>query len=142
MRLVVLQNLHFICIFIVTIKSELLTLTFQSDIVRIWAHTHLLQSKCLNQLRLITLATTVYLSQLPNPTPNYHSSSMLFPKCIINERCLFLSFSFFFQDVGRRVAAFSSYLYHYKTSVPDGNWLHTLLVKLRNARIQLGTTPK
>ena len=37
MRLVLLKNLHFIYILIGAIKSELLTLIFQSDIVRIWA---------------------------------------------------------------------------------------------------------
>ena len=34
----VLRDLHFICIFADAIKSELLTFTFQSNIVRIWAH--------------------------------------------------------------------------------------------------------
>ena len=38
MRLVLLRDLHLICIFIDAIKSELLTLTLQSNIVRIWAH--------------------------------------------------------------------------------------------------------
>ena len=38
MRLVLIRYLHFIYIFIDAIKSELLTLTFQSDIVRIWVH--------------------------------------------------------------------------------------------------------
>ena len=37
MRLVFLRDLHFICIVIDAIKAELLTLTFKSDIVRIWA---------------------------------------------------------------------------------------------------------
>ena len=41
MRLVLLRDLHFICIFIDEIKSELLTFIFQSDIVRIWAHIEL-----------------------------------------------------------------------------------------------------
>ena len=36
MGLVILRDLHFIHIFIDVIKSE--TLTFQSDIVKIWAH--------------------------------------------------------------------------------------------------------
>ena len=36
MRLVLLRDLHFICIFINAVKSEFLTLTFQSDIARIW----------------------------------------------------------------------------------------------------------
>ena len=38
MRLVLLRGLHFICICTDAIKSELLTLTFQSGIVRIGAH--------------------------------------------------------------------------------------------------------
>ena len=38
MRLVILRYLHFHLHFIDAIKSELLTLTFQSDIVRIWVH--------------------------------------------------------------------------------------------------------
>ena len=42
MRLVLLRDLHFIGILIDTIKSELFTFTFQSDIVRIWAHIKLL----------------------------------------------------------------------------------------------------
>ena len=37
MRLVLRRDLDFICIFIDAIKSELLTLTFQSDIVRVSA---------------------------------------------------------------------------------------------------------
>ena len=38
MRLVLLRDLHFVRIFIDAIKSELSILTFQSSIVRIWAH--------------------------------------------------------------------------------------------------------
>ena len=38
MRLLLLRDLHFISIFIDAIKSELLTYTFQSDIVGIWLH--------------------------------------------------------------------------------------------------------
>ena len=41
-----LRYLHFICIFIDAIKSELLTLTFQSDIVRIWVHIKLSPFYC------------------------------------------------------------------------------------------------
>ena len=41
MALVLLRYLHFICIFIDAVKLELLTLTFQSNIVNIWAHTKL-----------------------------------------------------------------------------------------------------
>ena len=38
MNLVLLRDLHVIWILIDAIKSELFTLTFQSDIVSIWAH--------------------------------------------------------------------------------------------------------
>ena len=41
MRLVLLRDLHFICIFIDAVKSELLAVTFQSDILKIWAHVKL-----------------------------------------------------------------------------------------------------
>ena len=44
--LVNLRYLHFICIFMNAIKSELLTLTFQSDIVRIGAHIKLSPFYC------------------------------------------------------------------------------------------------
>ena len=37
-RLVLLRDFHLICIFFDAIRSELLTSTIQSDIVRIWAH--------------------------------------------------------------------------------------------------------
>ena len=96
MRLHLLKDLYFISIFIDAIKSELLTYTFQSDIVRIWAHiklsAFLLQSERVNQLKLTPLATTVYLSHLPNPTHRYQLSSMY--KCKRNER----RFLFFKQD--------------------------------------------
>ena len=49
--------------------------------------TLLLTSKCLIQLRLTPLATTVYLSHLPNPSPSHHLSSIRLPKCIRNEGC-------------------------------------------------------
>ena len=38
MKRLLLKDLHFISIFIDAIKSGLLTLTFQSDIVKIWTH--------------------------------------------------------------------------------------------------------
>ena len=38
MRLFLLKDLHFISIFLDAITSELLTLTFQNNIVRIWAY--------------------------------------------------------------------------------------------------------
>ena len=52
-------------------------MTFQSDIL-----THLLQSKRFNQLRLTSIAPTVYLLHLPTPTPSHHLSSIRLPKCI------------------------------------------------------------
>ena len=56
MRLNLLRDLHFID----ASKSE------QSDIVRIQARIKL-QNERLNELRFTPLATTVYLSHLPNP---------------------------------------------------------------------------
>ena len=89
MKLVLLRDLHFICIFIDAIKSELLTLTFQSDIVftSYQIITLLLQSERLNQLRVTPLNTTVYLSHLPNLTPSHCLSSIRLSKCIRNEGC-------------------------------------------------------
>ena len=59
--------------FIDAVKLKLLPLTFQSDIVRIWAHIKLqLQSERLNQLKLTPIATTVYLSHLRNPIHSHH----------------------------------------------------------------------
>ena len=49
--------------------------------------TLLLQSECLNQLRLTPLVITVYLSHLLNPIPSHHLSSVCLPKCIRNEKC-------------------------------------------------------
>ena len=46
MRLVLLRDLHFICIFIDAIKFELLALTIQSDIVQIWTHIKLTPLYC------------------------------------------------------------------------------------------------
>ena len=90
MRLILLRDLDFICIFIDAIKLELLTLTFQSDIVKIWAHIKLpllLQSDRLNRLRVTPLATTVYLSHQPNSISSHHLSSIRLPKCKRNEGC-------------------------------------------------------
>ena len=84
MRLNLLRDLHFID----ASKSE------QSDIVRIQARIKL-QNERLNELRFTPLATTVYLSHLPNPTPGgYHLSCMRLPKCARNEGC----FIFFTRD--------------------------------------------
>ena len=68
MRLVLLRYLHFICIFMDAFKSELLTLTFQSDCEDLSSYqsiTLLLQSERLNKLRFTPLATTVYVSITP-----------------------------------------------------------------------------
>ena len=90
MRLVVLRYLHFICIFMDVIKSELLTLTFQSDCEDVSSYqtiTLLLQIERPNKLRLTPLATTVYRSHPPSPTPSHNLSFNRFPKCIRNEGC-------------------------------------------------------
>ena len=98
-RLLLLRDLRFFSIFIAAINSELLTLAFQSGIVRIWAHIKLslflLQSERLNQLKLTPLTITVYLSHLPYPTHSHHLSSIRFPKCVRNEGCL----TFFTRDL-------------------------------------------
>ena len=44
-------------------------------------------------MRLKPLATNVYLSQLPNPTPSHHLSSIRLAKCIRNEGCFINKFS-------------------------------------------------
>ena len=54
---------------------------------------HSITKKRLNQLRLKPLATNVYLSQLPNPTPSHHLSSIHLAKCIRNEGCFINKFS-------------------------------------------------
>ena len=62
-------------------KSELLTCTFNSDFVSSYQTITLLwQSEHLNQLKLMPLVTTVYLSLLLNPTHRYHLSSIRLPK--------------------------------------------------------------
>ena len=97
MRFVLLRDLHFICIFIDAIKSELLTLTIHcEDLSSYQTIILLLQSKRLNKLRLTPLATTVFLSHLPDPTPTHHLSSIRLPKCIRNERRFF----FFYKRLG------------------------------------------
>ena len=71
MRLVLLRYLHFICIFVDAVKSELLTLTFQSDCEDLNLYqtiTILLQSERSNKLIFIPLAT-------PSLTPSRNLSS-------------------------------------------------------------------
>ena len=85
MRLVVLRYLHFICIFMDAIKSELLTLTFESDLKDLSLYqtiTLLLQRERLNKLRFTPQTSTVYLSHLISPTPSRNLSSNRYPKCI------------------------------------------------------------
>ena len=65
------------------VKSELLTLTFQSDCEDVSSYqtiTLLLESERLNKLRFTPLATTVYLSHPPSPTPSHDLSSNRFLK--------------------------------------------------------------
>ena len=79
------------------IKSELLTLTFQSDCEDLSSYqsiTLLLQSERLNKLRFTPLLTTVHLSYLFSPTPSHNLSSNRFPKYIRNKGC----FIFFTRD--------------------------------------------
>ena len=71
MRPVILRYLHFILIFIDTIKAELLNFILQSDIVRIWAHIKL--SPFYYKANGLTnwhqqLVAIVYPSRVPNPT--------------------------------------------------------------------------
>ena len=97
MILVLLRFLHFIFTFVDTVKSELLTLTFQSDIVRIWAHIKLSSfyykgntfyyRERLNQLRLVSLVIAVYLPHQSNHTLSPQLASINLLKCIRNKRC-------------------------------------------------------
>ena len=90
MRLFLLRYLHFTRTFIDAIKSELLTLTFQSDCEDLSSYqaiSRLLQSERLKKLRFTPLATTVCLSHPPSPTPSRNLSSNRFLKCIRNKKC-------------------------------------------------------
>ena len=77
MRLALLRDLHFICIFINAIKSELLTLTFQSDIVRICAR---IKISPFYYKANAPVANIVCIAYLPNPKPSHHLPSISFPK--------------------------------------------------------------
>ena len=108
MRLALLRYLDFICIFMDGIKSELLTLTFQSDCEYLSSYqtiTLLLQSERLKKLRFVT---TVYLSYQPSPNPSRNLPTNRFPKCIRNKEC----FIFFTRD-WNRTWYFYLYLYLY-----------------------------
>ena len=96
--LVLPRYLHFICIFMHAIKSELLNLRFQWDLSSYQTITLLLKCERLKKQRFALLPTTVYLSHLPNPTPGPNWSSNCFPKCIRNRGCLI-----FLQEIGRRI---------------------------------------
>ena len=90
MRLVLLRHLHLICIFMDAIKSEFLTLTFQSDCEGFSSYQTIKLSPLyykVNELRFTSLATTVYLSHSPSPTHNCNVSSSHFPKCMKNKGC-------------------------------------------------------
>ena len=77
-KLVLLGDLHFICIFIDAVKLQLLTFISKwhcEDLSSYQTITLLLQSERLNKVRLTPVSTTIYLSYLPNPTPTtYHLS--------------------------------------------------------------------
>ena len=97
MRLAFLRYLHFMCIFMYAIKSELLTLTFQSDCEDLSSYqaiTLLLLSERLNKLRFTLLVTTAYLSHPSILTPSRSMSSNRFPKCIRIKGCFI-----FLQDI-------------------------------------------
>ena len=113
MALDILRYFHYICIFFYVINSELLTLTFQSDIMKFLSSyqsiTLLLQSKRLAKLRYTPLPTTVYLSDLPCPTPNQNLPFNRFPKCIRKKGC-FISL----QEIGRRITKSNFGMLKYK----------------------------
>ena len=75
-KLVLLGDLHFTCIFIDAVKLQLLTFISKwhcEDLSSYQTITLLLQSERLNKVRLAPVFTTIYLSHLPNPTPTtYH----------------------------------------------------------------------
>ena len=97
MTLVLLRDLHFICIFLMQLNESYWLFGISNlhceDLSSYQTITHQLQNEHLNQLRLTPLDTTVYLSQLPNPTPSLHLSSIRLPKCITNK-----GLSFFTRD--------------------------------------------
>ena len=72
------------------VKSELLTLTFQSDHEDLSSYQTinlLLQSERPKKMRLTPLATTVSLSHSPSPILSRNLSSNRFPECMRNKRC-------------------------------------------------------
>ena len=138
MRLVLLQDLHFICLFIDAIKSESLTLIFQSDIVRIWAHIEL------SPFYYTPSHQSIYHTYPTLPIATTYSLTV-HQKCTRNEGY----FIFFRKDwekknkkhfhsvkIGNDILIYINK----KTNVLDGNWLLTLLIKHCNAWIQLDTT--
>ena len=126
MSLVLLKYLHFICIFMDPIKSESLTLTYQShweDLSSYQTITRLLQSQGLKKIPFTPLATTVYLSHSLFHIPSHNLSSNRFPKFIRNNGC----FIFFFTRCWNR--KWDSYSHQYEISFPDRYWWHKLLMK-------------
>ena len=97
MRLVLLKYCIFLKIFIDAVKSELLTLIFQSDCEDLSSYqtiTLLLQRKRFSKLRFTPLVTIVYLSHPSSPTFSRNLSSNSFPKCVKSKRCFI-----FLQDI-------------------------------------------
>ena len=136
MTLILLRYLHFICIFMDAIKSELLTLIFKSDIVRIWVHIKLspiyYKANALTNRDLHPYPpTTVYLSYLPGPAPCHNLPSNRFPKSIRSKGC----FIFFTRDWKKNnkkqfpsVEIGNDFIYiNIKTSVLGRYWLHRLI---------------
>ena len=102
MRLILLRDLHFICISIDAFNSRVIDFDISKwhcgDLSSYETITLLLQSQRLNQMRVTPLAVAVYLSQLPNPSPSHHLSSICLPECLQNKGC----FIFFYKRLGEK----------------------------------------
>ena len=132
MILVLLRYLHFICIFIDAVMSELLTLTFQSDIVKIWTHIKLsppsIEKRTPKPSEIYTLRH--HCLSITDIQPSLQTPFILYPFAKICKKWRMCYF-FYKRLEEEEQKAFSecwkrkrySYLYQYKTSVPDGNWL-------------------
>ena len=127
MRLVLLRDLHFMCIFIGAVKSELLTSHFK---VTLWGFDLISNYHPSITKRTADINTPSHhcLSiHLPNPTPSHCLSSIRLSKCMRNEGC-----SIFYKSLEKeQQKAFSqcwnskgySCFHHYKTGVL---WLNLL----------------